>query len=111
MKKKYFLVQLTQLSKFENSLQAVELLLLSLREGCNVIQGSLVTSSFPLASANFSSAHHATIKMCTDSIRRTDSSTQMSHKNGSDETHPLMDVCFVTSVFLLLSHGASAVYM
>lgn len=84
------------------------MLLLSLREGCNVIQGSLVTFSFPLVSANFSNANHVIVKICTDGIRRADPSIPMSHKNGSDQTRSLVDVCFVTYVFLLLSYGASA---
>lgn len=38
----------------------------SYQEGCNVIQGSLLTSTFPLVSANFGNADHVIDKICRD---------------------------------------------
>lgn len=38
----------------------------SYQEGCNVIQGLLLTSTFPLVSANFGNADHVIGKICRD---------------------------------------------
>lgn len=86
MKKRYFVVQLTHSSKFQK-FPAVEMPLLFLREGCNIIQGSLVTSSFSLVPVNSSNANHVIIKICTDRIRRTDSSYKWATKMA--QTKPI----------------------